>query len=234
MSDFDLQSMDKVVAFIGEPDDQVRKELRQILNHAGLKQVSAHSNLANLAKLITQVPPDLLILADDLDPGVFDFIRDIRHNKIGTNPFVLITTLIAPNHVEAVKRAMQAGTDDIIIKPVKEEQLLQRLKRVTVNRAAFVVTSDYLGPDRRAKGRPSAIRRINVLNTMLEKANGNDVDLCSIREAVDGSMNEVLQARLDSHGYRLGFVCNLVLEAYETKKVTTEVKDKLEVLSELL
>ncbi|MCA0200787.1 MAG: cyclic nucleotide-binding domain-containing protein [Proteobacteria bacterium] len=234
MSDFDLQSMDKVVAFIGEADDQVRKELRQILNHAGVKQVSAHGSLSNLSKLIAQVPPDLLILADDLDPGVFDFIRDIRHNKIGTNPFVLITTLIAPNHVEAVKRAMQAGTDDIIIKPVKEEQLLQRLKRVTVNRAAFVVTSDYLGPDRRAKSRPSAIRRINVLNTMLEKANGRDVDLNTIRDAVEGSMNEVLQARLDSHGYRLGFVCNLILEAYESNQITEEVQGKLEVLVDLL
>ncbi len=234
MSDFDLQSMEKVVAFIGEPDEQVRKELRQILNHAGVKQVSAHGSLGNLSKLITQVSPDLMILADDLDPGVFDFIRDIRHNKIGTNPFVLITTLIAPNHVDAVKRAMQAGTDDIIIKPIKEEQLLQRLKRVTVNRAAFVVTSDYLGPDRRGKSRPSAIRRINVLNTMLEKASGKDVDMGNIREAVDGSMNEVLQARLDSHGYRLGFVCNLILEAYETKQITEEVKEKLEVLVDLL
>lgn len=234
MSDFDLQSMDKVVAFVGEPDDQVRKELRQILSHAGVKQISAHSNLASLSKLIANVPPDLLIVADDLDPGVFDFIRDIRHNKIGSNPFVLITTLVAPNNVDAVKRAMQAGTDDIIIKPVKEEQLLQRLKRVTVNRAAFVVTSDYLGPDRRAKNRPSAIRRINVLNTMLEKASGKDVDLTNIREAVDGSMNEVLQARLDSHGYRLGFMCNLVLEAYDTNQVTEEVKEKLEVLVDLL
>lgn len=234
MSDLDLQSLDKVVAFIGEPNDQVRKELRQILNHAGLKQVSAHSNLANISKLMAQVPPDLLILSGDLDPGVFDFIRDIRHNKIGSNPFVLITTLIAPEQVDAVKSAMQAGTDDIIIKPVKEEQLLQRLKRVTVNRAAFVVTSDYLGPDRRAKNRPSAIRRINVLNTMLEKASGRDVDVGNIRDAVDGSMNEVLQARLDSHGYRLGFVCNLILEAYQTREITPEVREKLEVLVGLL
>lgn len=234
MSDFDLQSMDKVVAFVGEPDDRLRKDLRQSLTRAGLKQVSAHGNLANLAKLLAQVSPDILILADDLDPGVFDFIRDIRHNKVGTNPFVLITTLIAPDHVDAVKRAMQAGTDDIIIKPVKEEQLLQRLKRVTVNRAAFVVTSDYLGPDRRAKSRPSAIRRINVLNTALEKASGRDVDAGNIREAVDGSMSEVLQARLDSHGYRLGFVCNLILEAYQADKITEDVHEKLAVLADLL
>src|SRR3954466_11051189 len=227
MSDFDLQAMDKAVAFIGEPDDQTRKELRQILTHAGLKQVSAHNNLENIKKLITQVPPDLIIIADDLDPNVFDFIRDIRHNKLGTNPFVLITTLIAPDHIDAVKRAMQAGTDDIIIKPVKEEQLLQRLKRVTVNRAAFVVTSDYLGPDRRAKSRPSAIRRINVLNTMLEKASGKDVDVGNIRNAVDGSMTEVLQARLDSHGYRLGFLVNLVLEAYQNKAITEDTRTKI-------
>lgn len=234
MSDFDLQSLDKVVAFIGESDDQVRKELRQILNHAGVKQVSAHSNLANLKKLMAAVAPDLLIIGDDLDPHVFDFIRDIRHNKVGSNPFLLITTLIAPDHIDAVKRAMQSGTDDIIIKPVKEEQLLQRLKRMTVNRAAFVVTSDYLGPDRRAKNRPSAIRRINVLNTMLEKANGKDVDNTAIMEAVDGSMNEVLQARLDSHGYRLGFVCNLILEAYQTNTITEDIQTKLTVLVDLL
>ncbi len=232
--EFDLQQMDRVVVFIGEPDDDARKELRQILNHAGLKQVSAHASLANLKALMAQMSPDLIILADDLDPGVFDFIRDIRHNRLGINPFVLITTLVAPDHTDAVKAAMQAGTDDIIIKPVKEEQLLQRLKRVTVNRAAFVVTSDYLGPDRRAKNRPSAIRRINVLNTMLEKANGRDVDVEHIREAVDGSMNEVLQARLDSHGYRLGFVCNLILEAYQTKNVTEDVHAKLDVLVDLL
>ncbi len=227
MSDFDLQAMDKVVAFVGEPDEATRKELRQILNHAGLKQVSAHGTLANLVKLMGQMTPDLIIISDDLDPGVFDFIRDIRHNRLGTNPFVLITTLIAPNHVDAVKLAMQAGTDDIIIKPVKEEQLLQRLKRVTVNRAAFVVTSDYLGPDRRDKKRPSAIQRINVLNTMLEKANGKDVNVSNIRDAVDGSMDDVLHARLDSHGLRIGFVCNLVLEGYKNKAINDDLHQKL-------
>jgi len=234
MSEFDLQSMEKVVAFVGEADEQTRRDLRQILNHAGIKQVSVHNNLANLSTLVSQMTPDLILISDDLDPGVFDFIRNIRHNKLGSNPFVLITTLIAPDHVDAVKRAMQAGTDDIIIKPIKEEQLLQRLKRVTMNRAAFVVTSDYLGPDRRAKNRPSAIRRINVLNTVLEKANGKDVDVGNIREAVDGSMNEVLQARLDSHGYRLGFMCNLILEAYQSKKITPDIEEKLRGLVDVL
>jgi hypothetical protein len=69
---------------------------------------------------------------------------------------------------------------------------------------------------------------------MLEKANGKDVDVGNIRDAVDASMKEVLQGRLDSHGYRLGFVCNLILEAYDAKKVTEEVRDKLSVLVDVL
>jgi CRP-like cAMP-binding protein/CheY-like chemotaxis protein/Skp family chaperone for outer membrane proteins len=223
----ELHGLEKVVVFLGEPHDATRKEVKKILNHAGLKQVSAHVSLANLTKLTGQVPPDLLIVADDLDPGVFDFIRDIRHNKIGANPFMLITTLVAPDHVDAVKHAMRAGTDDIIVKPVKEEQLLQRLKRVTLDRAAFVVTSDYLGPDRRAKSRPSAIRRLKVLNTFLEKASGNDIDMAAIRQAVEESIPDVLEARLDSNGYRLGFVCNLVLEAYAKKNITPDLRQKL-------
>ncbi|MGH7191925.1 MAG: cyclic nucleotide-binding domain-containing protein, partial [Candidatus Saccharimonadales bacterium] len=234
MAEFGPRSLEKVVAFIGERDDQTRKDLHQILTRAGVKMVSAQNNLPGLVALISKVSPDLIMVGDDLDPNIFDFIRDIRHNKLGTNPFVLVTTLVAPERVEAVKRALQSGTDDIIVKPVKEDQLLQRLRRVTMNRQAFVVTSDYLGPDRRGKGRPSNIRRINVLNTMLEKASGQDIDAETMRAAVNNSMTEVLHGRLDSHGYRLGFVCDLIIHAYESKDVTPEVKEKLLVLADVL
>ena len=234
MGDFDLQSMDKVVVFVGVPDEAVRRELRQLLKRAGVKQISAHANLENLKSLVGKIPPDLIIVADDLDPQVFDFIRDIRHNKLGSNPFVLIMTIVAPDHREGVKGAMQAGTDDIIVKPLKEKQLLQRLKRVMTNRSAFVVTSDYLGPDRRPPDRPSAIQRINVPNTMREKVSGKDVDAGDVRDAVDGSMTEVLQARLDSHGLRMGFVSNLILEAFKTKNIAPEIRDKILALADVL
>jgi CRP-like cAMP-binding protein/DNA-binding response OmpR family regulator len=234
MSDFELHAMEKVVAFVGESDDQARRELRQALTHAGMRQVSAHANLTNLAALLGQVPPDLIILSDDLDPGVFDFIRNIRHNKIGTNPFVVIMTIVAADNVESVKKAMQAGADDIIIKPAKEEQIFQRLKRAMMKRLPFIVTSDYVGPDRRGRNRSSAIRRIDVINTMLDKASGKVVDAESIREAVDGSMNEVLLARLDSHGLRVGFLCNLVLEAHKANTLNPDIQDKLRVLVDVL
>ncbi len=174
------------------------------------------------------------MLADDLDPKVFEFIRDIRHNKTGTNPFVVIITMVPPDHTESVKRAMAAGTDDIIVKPAKEEQLLQRLKRVMMNREAFIVTADYVGPDRRGKNRPAAIRRINVLNTLLEKASGRDIDAAGVKEAVELCMTDVLQARLESNGLRLSFVCNLILEAYRTKAIAPALHEHLLALADVL
>jgi CRP-like cAMP-binding protein/DNA-binding response OmpR family regulator len=234
MVEFGPRSLEKVVAFIGERDDQTRKDLEQILSRAGVKLISAHDNLAGLIALMEKTPPDLIMVADDLDPGVFDFIRNVRHHKIGVNPFVLVTTLVAPERADSLKHALQSGTDDIIVKPVKEDQLLQRLRRVTLNRQAFVVTSDYLGPDRRGKNRPSSIRRINVLNTMLEKAHGRELDAFTLTGAVDNSMNEVLQGRLDSHGYRLGFVGRLIIDAYDGNKITPDIKEKIMALADVL
>jgi|GEM_PF-658165 len=232
--ELDPKHMEKVVAFVAMADEAAAREVAGMLNRAGVVQVTTQTNLGVLRSLMTETTPDLIVLGADVSTDVFDFVRDIRHSKLGNNPFLMITTLVDNDQIAAVKQAMQAGTDDIIVKPLKEEALLQRLRRITVNRQAFVVTSDYLGPDRRAKNRPSSIRRIQVLNTMLEKANGHDIQVEEVKAAVEGSMNEVLHARLDSNSYRLGFVCHIIIDAYETKTITPDVKDKILVLVDVL
>jgi hypothetical protein len=55
-----------------------------------------------------------------------------------------------------------------------------------------------------------------------------------LARSVDLCMNDVLASKLDSHGLRLGYVCKLLLNAYEEKKVTKEVEDNLLVLVEVL
>ena len=69
----------------------------------------------------------LLIASDDLDPGVFDAIRDIRHFKIGRNPFLMIGLLVRGDVEGAVKRALLAGADDVMIKPVSPGKMMDRL-----------------------------------------------------------------------------------------------------------
>lgn len=165
----ETKNMDKVAAIVATRTIAEAQNIAVMLNKAGVVDITTRNKLAELRTDFQNSSPDILIVGADLDHDIFDFIRDIRHGKVGANPFLLITTLVDGDQFDAVKKIMQAGTDDIIVRPVKEEQLLQRLRRVTVNRQAFVVTSDYLGPDRRVKNRPSSIRRIQVLNTVLER-----------------------------------------------------------------
>lgn len=226
--------MDKVVAFVALRDAAEADSITRFLHEVGITQITRAATLTALAEAVASGTPDIIILGADFDPGVFNLVRDIRHSKTGLNPFVLISTLVAPDDIEGVRKAMQAGTDDIVVRPVKEDALLQRLRRVTEHRQAFVVTSDYLGPDRRGKARPSSIRRIDVLNTMLEKTAGRDVQREDIKNAVEASMNDVLHARLDSNSYRLGFVCSIIMDAYDNNEITPDVKDKLLVLVDVL
>ncbi|MSQ87503.1 MAG: response regulator [Alphaproteobacteria bacterium] len=232
--DLDPKNMEKVIAFVAEATSEEGNAIAEMLNRAGVLQVTVETDANVLRAKMGEITPDLVIVSASVPGDVFGFVRDIRHSKLGDNPFLMVTTLVDADQAAAVRKAMQAGTDDIIIKPLKEDQLLQRLKRVTVNRQAFVVTSDYLGPDRRAKGRPTSIRRIQVLNTMLEKASGKDIQAEEIKAAVEGSVNDVLHARLDSNSYRLGFVCHIIIDAYKNNNITPDVKDKILVLVDVL
>src|SRR5262249_36420438 len=152
-------------------------------------------------------PPDLLILADDLDPAVFDLVRDIRHFKIGRNPFIMITLMVRSESDDAVKKAILAGADDVLIKPVSPGKMLDRTGHLVVNRLPFIVTTDYVGPERRKPGtdRPSKIRQLNVVNTFKSKIEGNRMTSAELSRAVEANMTEVMAARLDSHGLKLGW-----------------------------
>jgi CRP-like cAMP-binding protein/CheY-like chemotaxis protein len=234
VADFDVQSLEKIAVYIGDRDHKRAAELALTLRSAGAGVVRAFVSIATLIEALGTIMPDVIILGDDFDPAVFPFIRDIRHGRIGTNPFVIVTVVVAAVGADAARRAMQAGSDDIIARPVKEDQIMQRLRRLATNRQAFVVTSDYFGPDRRGKSRASSMRRMNVPNTFLHKTNGKDLSPAAVRSLVDAAMIDAFRARLDSHGYRLCFMCNLINEAYDGESVTDEVKENLVVLVEVL
>jgi CRP/FNR family transcriptional regulator, cyclic AMP receptor protein len=232
--DLDPKNMARVVAFVIMGSDADARDIAAMLNRTGVTNVTTQTDIGVIRSVMMETTPDLIIMGADAGVDAFTLIKDIRHSKVGTNPFLTVTTLVDNDQVAAVKVAMQAGTDDIIVKPLKEEQLLARLKRVTLHRQAFVVTSDYLGPDRRGKNRPSSIRRIQVLNTMLDKATGKEVKDDDVKAAVENSMNDVLHARLDSNSYRLGFVCAIIMDAYQNNQITPDVKDKILVLVDVL
>jgi DNA-binding response OmpR family regulator len=236
MKKFEKEKLSDVDVYLGEPNEQVRESMRAMMRGEGFRKMRTFARMDDLLNAIKETPPDLLIAADDIDPGLFDTIRDIRHFKIGRNPFIMITLMVRAESDDAVKRAVLAGADDVMIKPVAPGKLLERVAQVTFNRLPFIATTDYVGPERRKPNsdRPSKIRQLDVVNTFKTKLEGRRMSSGELARAVEANMNDVMAARLDSHGLKLGWICGLILKSYDDKTINKELEDRILILVSVL
>ncbi|MBT4739568.1 MAG: response regulator, partial [Rhodospirillaceae bacterium] len=236
MKNFDKDKLAELDIYLGEPNEQVREGMRAMLRSEGLRRTRSFTRMEDLLNAMRERSPDLLIITDDLDPEIFQIVKDIRHHRLGRNPFIVITFMVNPEEDRSVKKAILAGADDVLIKPVAPGALLERVGQLGKRRLPFIATTDYVGPERRRANddRPSKIRQLKVINTMQAKLEGKRVTAADLSRGVEHCMTEVMAAKLDSHGLRLGYVCNLLLKAYNEKAITKEVEDNLIVLVSVL
>lgn len=225
------QDIDVILA---DPNDTVRYGLMGMLRQQGLRKIRAVSKLSELTEELKSSPADLIAVADTLGDSVFGNIRNLRHNKLGGNPFAIVTFMVSPENQSSVKQAIMAGADDVMLKPVAPGKIVARAQRIAYNRTPFIATTEYIGPNRRKDGRKSDIPLINVINTFRAKMDGKEIKPEVLTQAVDQSFKSIRTAQLDSQGLRLGYVCDLVLAAYDEGNVDQEVEHNLLVLVQCL
>src|SRR6185295_13031880 len=124
--------------YLGEPNEQVRESMRAMMRGEGLRRTRSFGRLDDLVGSIKETPPDLLIVSDDMDQTIFDVIRDIRHFRLGRNPFIMVTMMVASESESNTRRAILCGADDVVIKPVAPGKLLDRVTHFTFNRIPFI------------------------------------------------------------------------------------------------
>ena len=209
-----------------DPESQLRQGLRNALLAEGFRGVRDFSRLDRAEEEIRLTSPDLLVIDAKMPEGdAAGMIRDIRNRKIGYNPFFSIIVTIWNPDPDEVRRIVDVGIDDLLIKPLAPAQLLERIKVQVENRKPFVVTSDYVGPDRRKQRTPtedevadgaagSEIPLIDVPNTLRSKALGKFIDPAALDAAIDSAVNDVNEQRLKRHSYQIAFLINLIVPAY--------------------
>ena len=119
--------------------------------------------------------PDILLCDINLEGGsVCSSIRKLRHNQVGQNPFCSVILFIDEPTEDVVKAASEAGLDDLQVKPIVAQKILDRIVYLVEKRKPFVVTTDYIGPDRRKDHRQGSqkISSMPVPNSVEQKANG--------------------------------------------------------------
>ncbi|MCP5432614.1 MAG: hypothetical protein H6923_05005 [Alphaproteobacteria bacterium] len=133
------------------PDN--RNATRTMLYSIGFREIEAVGEAPTAERCIQTRFTDLLVAEVTGSVGpVCQLVNRIRQGELGVNPFmvVMITAWDAASPV--VRAVVQSGADDLVTRPFSTSQLKKRILAQIEARKRFVVTSDYIGPDRRKDG----------------------------------------------------------------------------------
>ncbi len=209
-------AFDQVTVLLFNPVAQMRATLRDAMLVQGFRNIIDYGDLERTRAAIIERSPDLILL--DLDRErveVCKLVREIRHSNLCADPFVVIIALSWNPSIEAVNNSLEAGVDDIIMMPISIKLISDRIDVLIRNRKDFVVTSTYVGPDRRgpAHTRPDALGlgTIRVPNNLRFKATG-DVQAAASDDAVVAVKAEINNHRLNRYAQRIVWLADETLK----------------------
>jgi DNA-binding NarL/FixJ family response regulator len=122
-------------------------------------------DLARLAEF------DLIIAnIDEADDSAASLLRSIRNGAVTGNPFVPMIVTCNNSTASTVRAAVDCGADAVVLKPYSLQQIMDPIVALVDRRRPFVVTSDYVGPERRnAQREGQVIDQIAVPNPLAAK-----------------------------------------------------------------
>lgn len=213
----DKYVFDQIDILLIDPERSVRNAIRNVLIDNGFRHVTLGTGMSDIDSKFRIGMPDLLIADTKLKDGNLNkFVYELRHHVIGTNPFMpVIATAWSPT-TDDVRAIVQSGADDMITKPLSAGQILQRINGLIRARKPFVVTSGYIGPDRRKPGkdhdRGMNIDPIEVPNVLRAKAVGEKrMDVQQIQAQIDACIKKVNLEKLDRHAHQITWLVDRIV-----------------------
>ncbi len=221
--------LDVVDVLLVDPDQDTRQSIRNILYDTGFRDLRLGRRLAELRDALVVSMPDLLISETELPDGDFcELIRAIRHHEIGTNPFLPVIALTGNPTSDMVKKVIECGADSLLAKPLSAAQVLECIRILIRERKPFVVTSDYVGPDRRKEGkRKSDSPMLEVPNSLKVKATGQKEEVDAVQRAIDEAIADVNLRKLERHAAQIAVLVDKIVPDLERGAVAEPVQQFL-------
>ncbi|MDV7341164.1 cyclic nucleotide-binding domain-containing protein [Terasakiella sp. A23] len=158
---------------MGDANPQARQGIKGGLHMQGFREIDDISNPNDFKKRVANESYDLILMDGSLGvPHIAEVIKNIRHGKTSVSPFCVIFGVIDQPDPATLEKLAEAGLDDVLVKPVALGNIIDRVERRIKQRKPFVVTLEYVGPDRRSGKRPNqeVIPLVQVPNPLAYKA----------------------------------------------------------------
>lgn len=133
------------------PDPLVAEALLASLAAEGVTAPILPDSWDHLLSILDTGNPDVLyaLVSPATLPQIADLFRSIRTGDTGSNPFLALDVVTRYPQSPVLETMVDAGADDILPYHWPQKYISDRLIHLALKRKQFVITSAYVGPDRR-------------------------------------------------------------------------------------
>lgn len=231
------QNFSQVEIYLNFADLGLRSSVNTVLINSGFRNIALGKSLKDMSSYLKAGMPDLMICGTQFTDGELSpRIHKMRHNQWGSNPFTPIITVANEPNPKLVKAVIESGADDLIVQPISTQKLLDRINFLIENRKQFVVTTDYVGPDRRGKdhGDGKEIPRIDVPNPLRNKVTGEGNKI-NMEFEIASALEEINLQKVERHGDQIVYLVEKIIDldhSVRPKAKLKELMDKLIAVTE--
>lgn len=207
---------DELRTLVALPDAAARKSLRKTMVTEGMLHCREIGEMPVLVEKIQQSPPDLLITTINPQWDTADLIRKVRNNALGANPFMVIIVLLERPDPAVVNKVVNAGADDLLLPPWLGRLVIDRLDNFAQGRKPFLVTHDYIGPERRTVARQDGglvSPTMDVPNPVQWLSEGNS-NRDHFRKKISAALEQVNLRKIKSAGGQLRYLADRIVEQF--------------------
>jgi len=165
-------SFDSVDVLIYDPVSSNRTATRAAMYALGFRKTETVSTLEAFVESVQKCPPDIALCeAQGAAEELCATIQQLRQGGAGYNPFIVIIVTAWEKNSALINRVVSSGADDLLLRPFSTALLGQRIEAHVDRRKGFVITTEYVGPDRRRDTvRASNIELFEPPNSLKMKA----------------------------------------------------------------
>jgi hemerythrin-like metal-binding protein len=213
----------KITALICVPSSTIRSGIRFTLNEIGISNIEESNNFISLDKSCGSGGFQIMVIDAVVDGSDSTyFIRQIRSLQTNSDPFVLTVLLLSSRDEVAVRSAMSSGTDSVLLIPFSSGQLRDQIIGHVERRKPFIVTQDYIGPERRNKSRPGCTSAPQIIVPNPVDALGRGIPMEQYESKKSEAIQVIVNFRLKSLAGAIIFECNSLAAGMRDGVATNE------------
>ncbi len=225
----DVYRFDRVRVLLSEPTPIFNGAVRSVLHGMGFRTFQNFETVAALREEFNATAFDLWVTNAELPDGeVFELINDVRHCRAGREVFMPVIVQSLKVTQSLAKKTLDCGADLLWRLPVTGGQINDGIDNLLLRRRPFVVTADYIGPDRRAgvRGEGMQIPQVPVPNPLRAKAHPEDFKV----DAAE-AMRQINQQKVERIVYQIGWLMDRIGPVLTTDVENAEARKFLDRLA---